>query len=196
MTETISERESAATSIDATELRRRLGAGHPVRLLDVRTPGEFAAGHIDGAVNIPLDQLGPVADRLNDPSLGDLVVICQGGARAASACELLVQAGHRGPILLAGGMNAWNSAGGPSNQARGTWSLERQVRFVAGLIVLVAVLVSIAWTPARFLAGMVGAGLVFASVTNTCAMGMLLAKLPYNRGSSCAIDAAVANLQR
>jgi rhodanese-related sulfurtransferase len=196
MTETISEREDAATSIDAAELRRRLATGHPVRLLDVRTPGEFAAGHIDGAVNIPLDQLRPVAAQLNDPELGDLVVICQGGARAANACDVLFAAGHPRPVLLSGGMNAWNTVGGPSNQQRGRWSLERQVRFVAGLIVLLSILVSLAWEPARFLAGMIGAGLVFASVTNTCAMGMLLAKLPYNRGSSCAIDTAVATLSR
>lgn len=194
MTETLSGRDGAATTIDAAELRRLLAGGHPVRLLDVRTPGEFAAGHIDGAVNIPLDQLRPVASQLNDPSLGTLVVICQGGTRAANACDVLAEAGHRGPTLLAGGMNSWHGAGGPSNQLRGRWSLERQVRFVAGLIVLISIVVSIAWPPARFLAGMVGAGLVFASVTNTCAMGMLLAKLPYNRGSSCAIDSAVRDL--
>ena len=96
MTDTIRRHGEAAISIDAAELRSRLAGGHPVRLLDVRTPGEFAAGHIDGAVNIPLDQLRPVADRLNDPALGDLVVICQAGSRAAEACEVLRGAGHRG----------------------------------------------------------------------------------------------------
>ena len=196
MTDTIRRHGEAAISIDAAELRSRLAGGHPVRLLDVRTPGEFAAGHIDGAVNIPLDQLRPVADRLNDPALGDLVVICQAGSRAAEACEVLRGAGHRGPILLTGGMNSWNSAGGPSNRLRGRWTLERQVRFVAGLIVLLSIVASIAWEPARFLAGMIGAGLVFASVTNTCAMGMMLAKLPYNRGTTCEIDTAVAALAR
>jgi rhodanese-related sulfurtransferase len=196
MTQTLPERDGAATIIDAPQLRRLLTTGHPVRLLDVRTPGEFAAGHIAGAINIPLDQLKAVAGRLSDPALGDLVVICQAGARAATACEVLTAAGHRGPILLTGGMNAWQGAGGPSNQLRGKWSLERQVRFVAGLIVSLSVGASIAWTPASYLAGVVGAGLVFASVTNTCAMGMLLAKLPYNRGSSCAIDTAVSGLQR
>lgn len=196
MTEMISKRGDAANAIDAADLRRLLDTGQPVRLLDVRTPGEFAAGHIDGAVNIPLDQLKSVAAQLNDPALGTLVVICQGGARAANACAVLAEAGHRGPVLLAGGMNAWNSVGGPSNAQSGRWALERQVRFVAGLIVLVAVLASFAWTPAYYLAGMVGAGLVFAALTNTCAMGMLLAKLPYNRGSSCAIDTAVERLRR
>jgi rhodanese-related sulfurtransferase len=195
MTDLLSDRDGAATTIDAAELRRLIATGHPVRLLDVRTPGEYAAGHIDGAVNIPLDQLRPVASQLDDPLLGTLVVICQGGTRAANACEVLAEAGHRGPTLLAGGMNSWHTAGGPSKQLHGKWSLERQVRFVAGLIVLISIIVSLAWPPARFLAGMVGAGLVFASVTNTCAMGMLLAKLPYNRGSSCAIETAVTNLR-
>lgn len=196
MTETLTDREGAKTTIDAAELRRLLASGHPVRLLDVRTPGEFAAGHIDGAVNIPLDQLRPVAGQLNDPSLGDLVVICQAGGRAANACDVLTEAGHRTPVLLTGGMNAWQGAGGASNALQGKWSLERQVRFVAGSLVFLSVVASLAWEPARFFAGAVGAGLVFASVTNTCAMGMMLAKLPYNRGSSCAIDTAVDNLRR
>lgn len=195
MTETLAERHVGPTTIDAAELRRLLDSARPVRLLDVRTPGEFAAGHIDGAVNIPLDQLGAVAGRLTDPSLGDLVVICQAGSRAAKACDVLTEAGHREPILLTGGMQAWQSAGGPDKKLQGKWSLERQVRFVAGSIVFLSVLASVAWEPARFLAGMVGAGLVVASVTNTCAMGMLLAKLPYNRGSSCSIDTAIDSLR-
>ena len=196
MTETLIDRDGETTTIDAAALRRVLASGRPVRLLDVRTPGEFAAGHIDGAVNIPLDQLRAVAGRLADPSLGDLVVICQAGGRAAKACAVLAEAGHRGPVLLIGGMNAWRGAGGSHEELRGRWSLERQVRFVAGSIVFLSVAASIAWEPARFVAGMVGAGLVVASITNTCAMGMMLAKLPYNRGSSCAIDTAIDNLRR
>lgn len=76
------------------------------------------------------------------------------------------------------------------------WSLERQVRLVAGAIVLVSILLSIAWPAARFVAGFVGAGLVFAAVSNTCMMGMLLAKLPYNRASSVDVEEMVARLAR
>lgn len=192
MTRTPPDRDAYAT-IHAAEVRRMVEAGAAVRLLDVRTPGEFAGGHIDGAVNIPLDQLAPVASRLAAAE-GTLIVICQSGGRAAQACRTLAESGVEA-VLMTDGMNAWNSFGARTRQVEGRWSLERQVRFVAGLIVLAAILVSIAWEPARYLAGMLGAGLVFAAVTNTCAMGMLLAKLPYNKGASCAIDGAVNALR-
>ncbi|MGQ0464943.1 MAG: rhodanese-like domain-containing protein [Sporichthyaceae bacterium] len=181
-------------TIHAAEVRALVEGGRSARLLDVRTPGEFAARHIAGAVNIPLDQLAPVAASLADGA-GTLIVICQSGGRAEQACATLTRAGVAS-TLMTGGMNAWNAAGGPGNSAKGVWSLERQVRFVAGLIVLTAILVSIAWEPARYLAGMIGAGLVFSSVTNTCTMGLLLAKLPFNKGSACSIDGAVAALRR
>lgn len=193
MTRTLPDRDASAT-IHAAEVRRMVEAGTPVRLLDVRTPGEFVAGHIDGAVNIPLDQLASVAPRLADTE-GTVVVICQSGGRAEQACRTLTQFGVEA-VVMAEGINAWNSLGAQTRTAKGKWSLERQVRFVAGLIVLTAILASIVWEPARYLAGMVGAGLVFAAVTNTCAMGMLLAKLPYNKGTSCAVDTAVDTLRR
>ncbi|MGQ0846584.1 MAG: rhodanese-like domain-containing protein [Sporichthyaceae bacterium] len=191
MTATVPD-HGAHAKIEAAEVRRILEAGRPGRLLDVRTPGEFAAGHIEGSVNIPLDQLGAVAHRLAGPD--PLIVVCQSGRRAVLACKTLADAGAVGTVLV-DGMIAWTASGGPSRTLSGKWSLERQVRFVAGLIVFASIAASVFWEPARYLAGMVGAGLVFAAVSNTCAMGLLLAKLPYNRGSSCGIDSAVASLR-
>ena len=78
-------------------------------------------------------------------------------------------------------MLAWQNDGGEVVQDVIRWDLERQVRFTAGAIVLLSILVSIVFPPARFVAGFVGAGLVFAAVTNTCGMAMVLSKLPYNQ---------------
>ncbi len=92
-------------------------------------------------------------------------------------------------------MNAWVAAGGPVERAgKARWSLERQVRLVAGALVLVAVLASIAVPELRFVAGAVGAGLVLAALTDSCVMGMLLARLPYNRGRGADVEAAIARM--
>ncbi len=61
------------------------------------------------------------------------------------------------------------------------WALERQIRLVAGSIVLFAVVASIWWPPARYLAGAIGLGLTLAAITDTCLMGNMLMRLPYNR---------------
>ncbi len=196
MTSTLPTHGKTVATIDVGQLRQLLANGSSVRLLDVRTAGEFETGNIEGSVNIPLDRLSAVAASLDDPAAGTLVVICQSGSRAASACEVLISAGVPAPVLLNGGMNSWQAAGGASRKLSNRWSLERQVRFAAGGMVLAGVLVSIAWPPARFFSGAIGAGLVFASVTNTCAMGMLLAKLPFNRGSdTCSVQDSVARLK-
>jgi Inner membrane protein YgaP-like, transmembrane domain len=99
--------------------------------------------------------------------------------------------------VLAGGMNSWAQAGAPVEHGEiKKWALERQVRLVAGMIVFLSVIASIWYPPLKWLAFAVGFGLSFAAVTNTCAMGMLLAKLPYNRGPGCDIDEAIARLSR
>ena len=186
---------SPATSGSADLVRMR--AEDPaLHILDVRTPGEYETGHIEGSYNVPLDLLGEhVADlaALDHP----VVLVCQSGARATRAMDRLVDAGKSNLRLLQGGMNAWTAAGGDVRRTEvDRWSLERQVRLVAGAIVLIAVVVSIFVPAVRFLAGAVGAGLVFAAVTDTCTMGMLLAKLPYNRGAGCDMEEVLDQLTR
>lgn len=164
-------------------------------VLDVRSPGEFESAHIDGAVNIPVDRLDPHLREIVSGAGGTLVLVCQSGGRAEQAAGKLSRVGKQDLVLLAGGMNAWQSAGAPVNRGEvQKWALERQVRLVAGSIVLLAVVASI-WVPAlKWVAGAVGFGLAFAAVTNTCLMGMLLSKLPYNRGAACDIDLALSRL--
>lgn len=151
-------------------------------LIDVRTPSEFAGGHIAGAINIPVDQ---IESRVADLDPGSRwVLVCKAGTRAQMAADL-VSPCRQNVAILEGGMDAWYRAGLPvvvSSRVR--WSLERQVRLIAGLIVLVgavsAVTVSPRWI---YLSGFVGLGLTFAGLTDICGMGMLLARMPWNRNS-------------
>lgn len=187
-------RSASKVTVTAAELERMRVEDPAVHVIDVRTAGEFETGHIEGAYNVPLDRLGEHAADLAALD-HNVVLVCQSGARATKALEHLVAAGKSNLRLLEGGMNAWTASAGHVARVNATrWGLERQVRLVAGAIVLVSIIVSV-WFPAfRYVAGFVGAGLTFAAVTDTCAMGMLLAKLRYNRGATCDITAVLEQL--
>jgi rhodanese-related sulfurtransferase len=172
---------TTSKTVAAGELRGRVESHKDVRILDVRTPAEFETAHIPGAYNIPLDRLPEAISELKHVS-DELVVVCQSGARATKACEALQGAGLTGVELLDGGMQAWQAVGGEVNTGKPTWALERQVRLVAGAIVLTSILTSLKFPRARFVAGAIGGGLTFSALSNTCAMGSLLMKLPYNSG--------------
>lgn len=164
-------------------------------VLDVRTPGEFETAHIDGAVNIPVDQLDPHLREIVSNAGGTMVLVCQSGGRAEQAATKLSRHGKQDVVLLAGGMNAWQETGAPVRRGEvQRWALERQVRLVAGSIVFTSVVASIWVPPLKWVGAAIGFGLVFASVSNTCMMGMLLSKLPYNRGPGCDIDQALTRL--
>ncbi|ROO88650.1 rhodanese-related sulfurtransferase [Actinocorallia herbida] len=153
---------------------RALGSG--ALLLDVRTPAEFESAHLPGSVNVPLDTLPSALASIEAQAAGrPVVLVCRSGARARQAQRLVPGA------VLEGGVQAWESDGGSLVRGKQTWSLERQVRFAAGALVFAAVLASLAWPPALVVAAFVGAGLVFAGVTDTCLMGRGLARLPWNR---------------
>lgn len=163
-------------TIRPDELSARLGAGG--RLIDVRTPAEFREAHVQGADNEPLDTLDPARHTGDQP----LYVICKAGGRGRTACERLVAAGRENVFNVEGGTQACIAAGLPIARGKGTISLERQVRITAGSLVLVGA--ALAWFVHPVWVGLsafVGAGLVFAGVTDTCGMGMLLARLPWNR---------------
>jgi hypothetical protein len=98
--------------------------------------------------------------------------------------------------VLDGGIAAWRSTGGKVRHGgRQRWALERQVRLVAGGIVAASVIGSAFVPGLKWLAGAVGAGLAIAAVTDTCAMGSVLAKLPYNRSRACDVDVMVDRLR-
>ncbi len=181
-------------TIDSADLRALLDSGSPPRLLDVRTPGEFETVHIAGAYNVPLDLLREHRDEILAHLDQDVVLVCRSGQRAAQAEETLRKAGMTNVHILDGGITTWEAKGLAVTRGAQRWDLERQVRLVAGLIVALSVLASIFIPGLKWLAFAIGAGLVFAALTNTCAMGMLLARLPYNRGATCDAQTIVAQL--
>jgi rhodanese-related sulfurtransferase len=171
-------------TVTPRRLEELRAAGRAIDLIDVRTPAEFREVHVEYARNVPLDRLDPAAvvrDRTAPP--GDpLYVICRSGGRGRQACERLLAAGVAAVVNVEGGTLACVDAGLPVVRGKKTISLERQVRIAAGLLVLVGVILGWLVHPAcAGLAAFVGAGLVFAGITDTCGMGMLLARMPWNR---------------
>lgn len=181
--------------IDAEQLSELLRERPDVRLLDVRTPGEYEAVHIRGAYNVPLDRLGEHSGEIRSVT-SPVVLVCQSGVRARKAEEALKQCSMTNLHVLNGGMNGWIAAGKPVERGPNRLSLERQVRIGAGALAatggILALLVSPLWA---ILSIFVGSGLVFAGVTDICGMAMILSRLPYNRPASCDVDAMVAALK-
>lgn len=159
-------------------------------VVDVRTPGEYAGGHVPGAHNIPLDRLDEAAGALRTAAArGPLLVVCASGARSAKGCDRLAALGVEA-VSLDGGTGAWAAAGHPverSAGARTPWPMDRQVRLTAGSLVLAGFVAGLAWPPAHWLSGLIGGGLLLSAVTNTCGMAALLGRLPYNRRAAGAV---------
>ena len=174
----------------------RLRAEHPgTRLLDVRTPGEFEAQHIEGSYNVPLDTLSEHAAEIRAGVAEPVVLVCRSGQRGRKAEDVLRTAGMDNLYVLEGGLTAWTAAGGRVREGRPKLSLERQVRIAAGALAATGGFLALLVNPLfAAIPALVGSGLVFAGITDTCAMGMLLAKLPYNRGGSCDVQAMVRAL--
>uniref|UniRef100_UPI00036E6216 rhodanese-like domain-containing protein n=1 Tax=Nocardiopsis halotolerans TaxID=124252 RepID=UPI00036E6216 len=170
-----------SSTVDVATVRTLVETDPDTLLVDVRTPAEFEGSHIAGAVNLPLGQVDRHLERIARDAGGRLVLVCQSGGRAEQCREKLAGAGLEGTAVMSGGMNAWTAAGAPVVEGPRRWALERQVRLVAGSIVLLSVVAGLWWPPAVWVAGFVGAGLTFAAVTDTCAMGMALTRLPYNQ---------------
>lgn len=187
-------------SITPEELHARQSRGGRGELIDVRTPAEFRASHAAGARLIPLDRLDPAAVlAARAPADVDqpLYVICRSGSRGRQACERFAAAGFRGAVNVEGGTAGWARAGLPVVRGQTTISLERQVRIAAGALVVLGVALGVVVHPYLLgIAGVVGVGLVFAGVTDTCGMGLALARMPWNRGPSepaaCATDRPAA----
>ena len=171
-------------TITPQELHHLAGEGSSTAILDVRTPAEFARVHAAGACLMPLDRLDVRAAEaaLRNPN-GRIYVICQSGTRSAMACQRFAEAGIGDAYSVAGGTAAWEKLGLPVVRGSGhVIPLERQVRIVAGSLVLLGCL--LAWlVQPEFIAlsAVVGAGLVFAGITDICGMALLLGKMPWNQ---------------
>jgi len=181
-------------STNVHELHRVIACGSPVDLIDVRTPVEFEEVHVACAWSVPLDRLDvkAVLSQRKAPANQPLYVICKGGTRGAKACEKFLAAGFDNAINVEGGTSAWIQAGLPVVRGQKSMSLERQVRVAAGSLVLLGAVLGWLFHPAFFgLSAFVGAGLVFAGITDFCGMGLLIARMPWNQRSgsvSCSCE--------
>ncbi|MEV5597455.1 rhodanese-like domain-containing protein [Streptomyces sp. NPDC052496] len=168
-------------------------------VVDVRTPGEYAAGHLPGAHNIPLDHLATALPALKAAAArGELLMVCASGNRSATACEQLAAADVPATTLT-GGTAAWTAQGYPveraaNSGARTVWPMERQVRLAAGSLVVAGLALGARYRQARWLSAAIGGGLVFSAVTDTCGMASVLARFPHNRPRAADFDATLASL--
>lgn len=182
-------------ALDASQAGARLDE---LTVVDVRTPGEYASGHLPGALNIPLDRLGGALPALREVH-GELLVVCASGARSLNACQVLAE--HGIPALtLTGGTQGWAAAGQrldrPAAGARTVWAMERQVRFTAGTLVLAGLGLGLLHPAWQLLSAAVAGGLVFSALANTCGMAALLGRLPHNRSRATDLDRTLAALAR
>ncbi len=165
------------------ELAQRHRRGETLEVIDVRTPAEYRQVHIPFAKNIPLESFDPeeYAGKRCDASI-PVVIVCRTGRRAATACEQLKRSGLENAFVLTGGTNAWESDGHEVVRGRKAMSLEQQVRIAAGGMVFAGTLVGAFVHPILLaIPAFVGAGLVYAGVTDSCPMAMLIARMPWNQ---------------
>ncbi|MEV1021227.1 rhodanese-like domain-containing protein [Streptomyces sp. NPDC050264] len=168
-------------------------------VVDVRAPGEYAAGHVPGAVNVPADLLDTLLPDLQAAAeRQDLVLVCAAGQRSAAACAKLADAGVDS-VGLAGGTRAWAADGLPVDTAtrpnRSVWAMDRQVRFTAGSLVLLGLALGRRAPKGRLLAAGIASGLVYSGLSNTCGMAAMLGRLPFNRPEPGVLDEARAALR-
>ena len=170
-------------TISPKTLCEALRNGQTIDLIDVRTPVEYREVHITFARNVPLDRLDATMIADGQRKAGQpLYVVCRSGGRGSQACEKLVAAGCTDVVNVEGGTLACIEAGLPVVRGKKSISLERQVRIAAGSLVLLGAALGWFVDPAFVaLPAVVGAGLCFSGITDSCAMGMLLARMPWNQ---------------
>ncbi len=166
-----------------------------VKYLDVRSAMEFNEAHIKDSINIPIDMLMGKIDELNRAGQS-YVVLCRTGNRSPMAADMLIQSGIQSVKVMDGGMTQWQKQKLPVIKGLGGISLERQVRIIAGSLILSGIILAKIINPWFLgISIFVCCGLIYAGLTDNCLMGMLLMKLPYNKklyktklgGGTCAM---------
>lgn len=165
-------------------------------ILDVRTKMEHAEKHIGfGHAHVPLDELKPTDFMMRHGLDKDVAVyiLCRSGKRATQAAEKFVAEGYRNVKVIEGGIIACEECGheikgyGSTDQSdvpktNKPISLERQVRIAAGLFAAIGAALGLLVHPTFAIVPLfVGAGLIFAGVTDRCGMALILTKAPWNK---------------
>lgn len=174
------------------EARAAFLAENGCQIVDVREFSEYDAERVEGATLASLSALDQNLALIERDR--PVYLMCRSGKRAQQAAERLAGQGFTNLRVIDGGLQGWSEAGLPVERGKGrVWSIERQVRFVAGLIVLTGILLSFILPWFVLLSAFVGAGLTFSAITDTCGMGMMLARMPWNRGPKAGSDAVCAS---
>ena len=175
-----------APTIAPADLRDAMDSDTPPTVIDVRSGAEYSSVHIRGSYNVPLPLLAEHGDEFASRLPGQVVLICQSGNRARQANQRLESVGvdPDSVTVLDGGIAGYEAAGGEVVRGKGAWAMDRQVRMVAGSLVLAGVTASKIVSPKfAYLAGAIGAGLTYSAASNSCAMAAGLAKMPWNRSA-------------
>ncbi len=178
----MSARDSGSISFfSVAELYDMIEKEDNLQIVDVRETPEYENKRIKGATSAPLSRFKENSNGIDRDR--HLYIICQSGKRAESYAKQLLENGHENVSVVKGGLKSWIDAGYPVEKGESrVWSLERQVRFTAGFLVLLGVVLSFIVTPMfLILSGIVGFGLIIAAVTDTCGMAMVLARMPWNQ---------------
>ncbi len=174
--------------INVREIEKMTEKGGECQIIDVREFPEFGSERVQGARLMPLSNFGQHTGDIDRSK--PVYLMCRSGGRAKQAAEKLIGKGFTDVFVIEGGMTAWGQANLPVIKGESkVWSLERQVRFAAGSLVVLGVLLSVIVHPYFVgLSAFVGAGLVFAAVTDTCGMAMMLARMPWNQSKGVTCD--------
>jgi rhodanese-related sulfurtransferase len=183
--------ESQIKMMQAQELERRLNEGETNQILDVRDLHEYQTVHIANATLLPLGELEDnlALVRTDRP----VYIVCGSGMRAKQACNKLLALGRENLFVLDGGMKAWLASGLAVERGKGSsWSMDRQVRFTAAILILIGISLAYTVSPTWIiLSAFVALGMIVSAITYTCGMAMLLSNMPWNRScsGSCASKA-------
>ena len=161
------------------EAAKRLAEGS-LLAVDIRETDEYQELRLPGARLQPLSVLRHLpADAGPEQAV---VYFCRSGRRTQAAEDILAARGHVEAHILEGGLNAWIEAGLPVERNAVSMPMMRQVQIGAGALVLLFILLGRFVAPEfTFLAGLVGAGLLFAGITGFCGLARLLAFMTWNK---------------
>ena len=172
------------TDVSPQTLREWMAQHQDLAVIDVRSAAEFQSLHIKGSYNVPLNLLSEHTEDLVSRLGERVVLVCHSGVRAEQARQRLATVGLESAYVLESGASGFADAGGDVVRGASRWDLERQVRLVAGSLVLAGLVGGKFVSPKlRTVAGIIGTGLTFSAATNTCAMGKALSAMPWNRAA-------------
>lgn len=169
------------TNISAREVAQKL-QDDSIRLIDIRESDEYLRSSVAQAESMPLSIISKHPISISEKPI---VFTCQSGRRTKMNEQLLEKVAQAPAYVMEGGMTAWNKENLPLLKSCQGPSIFRQVQIIAGLIIILSFIASSIWPTSLWIALFVGIGLLFAGISGFCGMGILLAKMPWNKNSNC-----------